>query len=148
MHELQHDLLVEPEKTFDELANFLGDARNPKQCAIALGMEQHPGFKLARSAWDPIFVKMIYHADALTLHQQEQPVLIIGGPPPDPAQLLVEDQDEPVQPADAGNDNQDAEELPIVPVALAEMERGLTTHGDRVRVAAVRFFSIAARAAV
>ena len=45
-------------------------ARNPRKLVSQLGLARHPSCSLAKSGWDPIFRKIVYHADPLSLYSQ------------------------------------------------------------------------------
>ena len=66
-----------------ELAAFLQGHRNPKRCLAALGLESHPSAQWAKSPWDPIYAKIVYHADALSV-QRAPPSSVQVAPPGDP----------------------------------------------------------------
>ena len=75
----------------ENIASFLEcvqAARNPRRLVRALGLAKHPSCAWAKSNWDPIFRKIVYHADPFSSYQRRQPALFVAGPagrPPAPA---------------------------------------------------------------
>ena len=55
-------------------------ARNPQRLVASLGLRRHPSCLLAKSAWDPIYRKVVYHADPLSLYNRNPPELFIEAP--------------------------------------------------------------------
>ena len=52
-------------------------ARNPRKLVACLGLQRHPSCRLAKSNWDPIYRKIVYHADPIALYDQNPPRLFV-----------------------------------------------------------------------
>lgn len=50
-------------------------ARNPQKLVAKLGLARHPSCSFAKSGWDPIFRKIVYHADPFSLYNASRPEL-------------------------------------------------------------------------
>lgn len=50
-------------------------ARNPQKLAAKLGLARHPSCSFAKSGWDPIFRKIVYHVDPFSLYSASRPDL-------------------------------------------------------------------------
>ena len=77
-------------------------ARSPRKLVARLGLERHPSCRLARSNWDPIYRKIVYHADPLSLYDRNPPQLLasLSGPGSSarPLAQALQDADEDVAP--------------------------------------------------
>ena len=82
----------------------------------ALGLSRHPSCGSAKSGWDPIYRKIVYHADPLSLYRNAPPELFAGKPPKAPHAL----PHEPMLPV-ADRQNGEAD----VPPEVADMHRKL-----------------------
>lgn len=62
----------------DDVTSFLEcvqAARTPKNLLAQLGLARHPSCRLAKSSWDPIYRKALYHADPFALYGDSLPPL-------------------------------------------------------------------------
>ena len=75
---------------FQELSEMLSKARNPKQCVQVLGLGNHPSCSLARDNWDPIWQKIVYHADpySLQIRARREVTTQPPGPPGKPPGIV------------------------------------------------------------
>lgn len=78
MHEIR--AVLDDEAGFKELCDLIAEARNPKHLVSLLGLEAHPALADIAHAWDPAFQKVIYRADAYSLHSMQIPKLRLGAP--------------------------------------------------------------------
>ena len=86
--------LPEIKERLNSDTNFLQDlgskldlARSPRRTVEALGVATHPSCELAKDNWDPIFAKVVYHADPYSLQRQSVPDIdfdTFDGPPAPP----------------------------------------------------------------
>jgi hypothetical protein len=67
------------------LADCLMKGRSPAKVVSALHLQNHPSCRLAKSAWDPIYRKIVYHSDPYSLHSAPRPPLHTKKPPGPPA---------------------------------------------------------------
>ena len=76
-------------------------ARSPQKLIQSLGMGKHPSCRLAKSSWDPIYRKIVYHSDPVSLYSTQQPELRVEVPAPRDGEHVLEPlRDQPA-------DNQD-----------------------------------------
>ena len=69
---------------FRQVSSLLSGSRNPRLCVESLGLKNHPSCALATSAWDPIWGKIIYHADPISLQKRPAADVRRAQPPDDP----------------------------------------------------------------
>ncbi len=50
-------------------------ARNPQKVVAKLGLARHPSCRFAKIGWDPIFRKIVYHADPFSFYNASRPSL-------------------------------------------------------------------------
>ena len=65
-------------KRGEEFLDCLMLARSPKLLLTNLGLASHPSASLAKSGWDPIYRKIIYHSDPHSLYRAEMPPLHVS----------------------------------------------------------------------
>ena len=67
-----------------DLLECIQVARNPQRLITKLGLQRHPSCSLAKHAWDPIYRKVVYHADPHSLYDRNPPQLFVQAPAPKP----------------------------------------------------------------
>ena len=84
------------------LADCLMKGRSPAKVVSALHLQNHPSCLLAKSAWDPIYRKIVYHSDPYSLHSAPRPPLYTKKPPGPPTAGSPDDPPEKKGDAQAG----------------------------------------------
>ena len=65
-----------------DYVELLQVAQNPQTPVGLLGLSGHPSASSAKSAWGPIYRKIIYHADTRSLYVEPPPTIIFKTSPP------------------------------------------------------------------
>ena len=106
LHKVSDKIIDDPD-FFSTLADLLSEARNPKKAITQLYLQNHPSCRLANTAWDRIYRKIVYRSDPHSLHNSQRPPVQVTNPdddddlPPPPPAAVVADADTAVG-ADAG----------------------------------------------
>ena len=79
------ELLASDTSFLPQLLDALEQGRSPAKALSMLSLRGHPSAALAQGNWDPIYRKIVYHADPIAMYRIRRVLPARPGPPGPPA---------------------------------------------------------------